>query len=413
MAYLTKQQVVDIIQKAPPGTSPAGIVASLRSNGHQLEGYTEQAAPPEKSKIGSVIDTVAKPFQAASKFLFGSTGRAVGGLITGGIGGVASLTGNEDLGSKLQKSAAEAVTPGAIAGTVLEAGGAAGLGEKTIAKVAGKIAGPLAIRAEKLYKSALRPTEAALKKAPGVVKAGLEEGIRVSSGGKTKLVGIIDDIGEEIGKVIDDGVAKGKTVDVKNLTPYLDEMKEYFKNVIGGDKMIKEVDTLGKEWVGALGKKLPIEKAQAVKQATQKFVAKYYNRQAPLSFEVQKQLARGLKDEIAKQVPEIAKLNARDSKLIQLDDILESTLSKVDKRNLIGLNDIASFGAGVVGGGTAQAGAAVSLARRIIESPALKSQAAISLNKLAKNGAALMVKGRYGAALTTAKILQVLFPEKD
>ena len=39
MANLSQQQVKDIISKAPAGTSPAGIVAALRTQGHILEGY--------------------------------------------------------------------------------------------------------------------------------------------------------------------------------------------------------------------------------------------------------------------------------------------------------------------------------------------------------------------------------------
>lgn len=40
MAYLLKKEVEDIIKKAPAGTTPEGIVAALRQQGHQLEGYT-------------------------------------------------------------------------------------------------------------------------------------------------------------------------------------------------------------------------------------------------------------------------------------------------------------------------------------------------------------------------------------
>lgn len=41
MAYLRKTQVEEIIKNAPPGTTPAGIVAALREQGHTLEGMAE------------------------------------------------------------------------------------------------------------------------------------------------------------------------------------------------------------------------------------------------------------------------------------------------------------------------------------------------------------------------------------
>lgn len=45
MAYITKAKLREIIQNAPEGTTPEGIVASLRERGHQLEGYQETQAP--------------------------------------------------------------------------------------------------------------------------------------------------------------------------------------------------------------------------------------------------------------------------------------------------------------------------------------------------------------------------------
>lgn len=36
MATITKEQLKEIIQKAPKGTTPEGIVSALRSLGHQL-----------------------------------------------------------------------------------------------------------------------------------------------------------------------------------------------------------------------------------------------------------------------------------------------------------------------------------------------------------------------------------------
>lgn len=65
MAYLTKDQVVKILKEAPKGTDPAGIVAALRAQGHELEGYdmvTKQLeqvkpTPPVEEKKG-LIDKI-------------------------------------------------------------------------------------------------------------------------------------------------------------------------------------------------------------------------------------------------------------------------------------------------------------------------------------------------------------------
>lgn len=45
MAYLTKQEVEKILREAPEGTTPGGVIAALRKQGHQLEGYALQNRP--------------------------------------------------------------------------------------------------------------------------------------------------------------------------------------------------------------------------------------------------------------------------------------------------------------------------------------------------------------------------------
>jgi len=66
MAYLQRKEVEQIIQNAPAGTTPAGVVAALRQQGHQLEGYAEQnrqdpnADPEERSLIEKVVFGLGK-----------------------------------------------------------------------------------------------------------------------------------------------------------------------------------------------------------------------------------------------------------------------------------------------------------------------------------------------------------------
>lgn len=54
MAILTKQQVKEIVRKAPAGTSPEGVVQALRAQGHQLEGYPN---PQQESQIMQNVQT--------------------------------------------------------------------------------------------------------------------------------------------------------------------------------------------------------------------------------------------------------------------------------------------------------------------------------------------------------------------
>jgi len=69
---LTHQQVADIIQRAPAGTTASGIVSSLRKNGYDLEGYDEatktipviqkpkELNPLGNSALGQIVSGIAK-----------------------------------------------------------------------------------------------------------------------------------------------------------------------------------------------------------------------------------------------------------------------------------------------------------------------------------------------------------------
>jgi hypothetical protein len=58
--YITKDKVKEIIQNAPRGTSPAGIVSALRQQGYKLEGYDE-AHTQEPGMLQSIAQGIAKP----------------------------------------------------------------------------------------------------------------------------------------------------------------------------------------------------------------------------------------------------------------------------------------------------------------------------------------------------------------
>lgn len=55
--FLSKDRVKEIIQKAPTGTSPSGIIAGLREKGYQMEGYVL----PDGSVQGGPSDSIVQP----------------------------------------------------------------------------------------------------------------------------------------------------------------------------------------------------------------------------------------------------------------------------------------------------------------------------------------------------------------
>lgn len=76
---------------------------------------------------------------------------------------------------------------------------------------------------------------------------------------------------------------------------------------------------------------LPIQLAQQLKQGTYKVVDKKYGQLGNAETEAQKALARGLKEGVAEAAPEVAKLNAKESDLI-------NTLKVTERRALMDAN---------------------------------------------------------------------------
>lgn len=363
----------------------------------------------EKNIISKISNTSGKILGAGSDFLFGNLIKSAGGVVVGGYESAKELLTGKETQNKKGYSVAPGekglpISQAVMAGLESTIGG---VGEKLAAKVTSKISAPLIARAEKIYQSALKPTNALIKKSPDVVKTGLKEGIRVSESGLGKLQGIMESIGEDIGKIIDSGVAQGKSVSKNSLLPYLDEMKEYLGSSLGGKEIVKDVNIMAKKIISELPNNIPIKQAQQIKQTTQNLVSKYYNKLAPVEIETKKQLARGLKEEISKAVPEISQLNARDTKLFGLEDALEASLKRIGNKNIISLGDMFALGSGGATAGVPGAGLAV-LAKKVLGSPAIKSQLAITLNKI--NVEALK-NARYPVAVVTAKLLDLINQE--
>ncbi len=85
MAYLTKQQVKEIIENAPEGTTPQGIVAGLRQKGYELEGYPKvpETRPETTAEhTEGFLQSFLKSTSKVGEFLgLGGLGRGVAGTI--------------------------------------------------------------------------------------------------------------------------------------------------------------------------------------------------------------------------------------------------------------------------------------------------------------------------------------------
>ena len=141
--------------------------------------------------------------------------------------------------------------------------------------------------------------------------------------------------------------------------------------------------------------------AQNMKQGTYRVLAGKFGEQGSASVEAQKSLARGLKEEIATQFPEISKLNATDSQLLNFQPILERAVNRISNHQLIGIGTPIAGAATKAVTGSGGAGAVATVLKAVLDNPMVKSRLAIMVSKgggIPYTQAAAKV-GAYSAAL--------------
>jgi hypothetical protein len=103
-------------------------------------------------------------------------------------------------------------------------------------------------------------------------------------------------------------------------------------------------------------------------------------------------MARGLKEELETQFPEIADPNAQESKLLSLQPLLERAVNRISNRDLLSLGGkivgtgigaaAGGAGGGILGGAGGAAGAL--LLHHILTDPEIQSNLAIGLSRMGK-----------------------------
>lgn len=275
----------------------------------------------------------------------------------------------------------------------------------------------LASKAPGMYQSALKPsTTLGPSRVAGIINTGLKEGIPVSEAGVQKLASLIDDTNDAIANVIaqrpnapinPNRVAQrtlstesrfGKQVNPEQDLAAIQSSRQEFLANQGARPAVPSIppqptgllDQFGKPIMNQGTPGIPAqpappmraEDAQAMKQGTYaQLKSKSYGELKSASVESQKALARGLKEEIANQFPEIRDLNARDSELYDLQPSLERAVTRIANREPIGIGT-PLMGAGVKAATGSTGGAAVAaFLNQIINMPEVKSRLAIRLAK--------------------------------
>lgn len=235
--------------------------------------------------------------------------------------------------------------------------------------------------AQEMYQSALKPsTRVPLAKTQAAINTGLNEGIPVSEAGMEKLGSLIDDVNDKIKAEI--AADPTRPINKFAVASRLNDVAQKFSNQVSPTDDLNAIANTGNDFIGTAPNPISANDAQAMKQGTyQQLKGKAYGELKSATVESQKALARGLKEEIAAQFPELSDLNASDAQLYNLQSALEKAVARIGNRQLIGIGTPLA-GAGVKAMTGSTAGAAVAgIMKAALDNPAVKSRLAIALNK--------------------------------
>lgn len=250
--------------------------------------------------------------------------------------------------------------------------------------------------AQRLYQSALKPSLAAntAEGIKSIVNTGLENKISVSEAGEAKLSGLINDLNDSIKEQLKTN--PNATVNPNKVAGRVDQLKPQFANQVNAGQDLASLEkakqqflteqgaTPGKPGIAAsptglldangrpvMGPSVPptaakpappmaATAAQDMKVGTYQQLKAKYGELSNATDEAQKALARGLKEELENQFPEIGKMNAKEAQFIGLDQEMLRAVKRIGNRE-------------VLGGPTF-------MLKHMLDSPAIKSKLAIALN---------------------------------
>jgi len=304
-------------------------------------------------------------------------------VFTGGVSAATTAAGAKDIYQAGTENTPEAWRQ-RLQGGAEVAGGAAGVKAtkpvSSLAEVAGKVL-PESVP-KTLYKSALKPSTTLPDwKVNNILKTGIAEGIPVSASGQEKLTGLIESINNDIASKIKAGAGKGVTVKKFAVASRLGDTADTFANQVTPAKDLATVGKIGNEFLKGQPNEIPADTAQAMKQGTYQQISKSYGKLSSASIESQKALARGLKEELAAQIPEIGDLNARESQLIGLDQALERAVNRIGNHQMMGIGTpLAASGVKAATGSTGLS-AAAGVLKAIVDDPIIKSKLAIAMGR--------------------------------
>lgn len=351
----------------PAGTMvaiPEGIANELQRSGHQLKeawNATNDTPMQTVDKTLYALPFVGQPLEHMDQ-------QAAVGNWKGAAGTATGLVGNALLAEGAAKGAG-AISP-------------------RVAKL-----GLLGKNPEEAYESALRPpTGVSQAGRARAVQAGLENAIPLTQKGIDKIADHINDLNQEIADTISSD--PNRPISPMGAMRNLKSLRDRFSKQVNPIADVQAIDAAGQEFADQLNngqngpnpqRNLTATEAQTMKQGTYRALGdKAYGELKGASVEAQKALARGLKDELANQFPELRYLNAQESKLLDLQPLVERRVNQLRGQGVFRLGTGAVAGTVRALGGSNKVAAVAAVMKQVLDDPMIKSRLAIAVSKSAE-----------------------------
>ena len=199
------------------------------------------------------------------------------------------------------------------------------------------------VGAKRWMRSALKPTVEANNSgaAAKAVDTLLEKGINVSPGGVQKMQSRIAELNNQIAGIVENHPG---IVDKADVSVNLQGLLGKFADQVNPKADLSAIQKAFLEFEETAPDKMTLPQAQRMKQGTYKQLGdKAYNSELKAAdIAAQKELARGLKDSIAKQAPEVVPLNTEESALLNAMNVSERRVLMEANKNPMGLSLLAS-----------------------------------------------------------------------
>lgn len=230
-----------------------------------------------------------------------------------------------------------------------------------------------------LYKTALKaPTTMPVEDVKAIVKTALEHEIPISEAGVQKLNSLVSDFNAAIdAKVKGSGGSISKYDVAKRLGP----TAQTFANQVSPTSDLNAISQVGNDFLETQPANIPNETAQSLKKGTYKQLSGKYGELANAQVEAQKALARGLKEELANQIPELTGLNAKEAALLDLSGVLERAVNRAANANKGRIGPMLAGGVTKALTGSTAIGTATGILKAVLDDPETASKLAIAINK--------------------------------